>query len=399
MDATRPLHGLRVIDGSSFVAGPSGAMTLAQLGADVIRFDPRGGASDYRRLPLSPDGDSLYWASLNKGKRSIALDLRSPDGREVVQRLITAPGPEGGILLTNHVGREWLSYEALSKRRPDLIMVHVQGHADGTPAVDYTINSTIGFPSITGTGGALPSNHALPAWDLLTGAHAALGVLAAERRRARTGEGSLVTVALEDVALWATDSLGYLLESALLGPRQPAGNFVYGTFGSDFLTRDNRRVMVVALTRRMWRDLIALTGTAAVVSALEDALAVDFEDDGARWRHREAIAALMKPWFAEHDAATIKKRMTSSRVLFSVYRTFDELLEDRETVSNPIFDTVSHGALGEALATASPLANDGRRLPAVGAPSLGADTHEVLAEVLAMPPHDIARLVNQAVIA
>ena len=76
------LSGVRVVEGSAFVAAPSGGMTLAQLGADVIRFDQIGGGLDYQRWPLTASGASLYWAGLNKGKRSIAVDLRSPRGRE-----------------------------------------------------------------------------------------------------------------------------------------------------------------------------------------------------------------------------------------------------------------------------------------------------------------------------
>src|ERR1700749_2343221 len=94
-----PFAGLRVIEISSFVASPLGGMTLAQLGADVIRIDPVGGAPDVRRWPLADSGTSLYWTGLNKGKRSAVVDLRSPAGQEAVQRLVTAPGEGGGILL------------------------------------------------------------------------------------------------------------------------------------------------------------------------------------------------------------------------------------------------------------------------------------------------------------
>ena len=99
------LAGLRVIEVSSFVAAPLGGMTLAQLGADVIRVDPVGGAADQARWPRTANGASLYWAGLNKGKRSVTIDFRSPRGQELIAGLITAPGPDRGILLTNAVGR------------------------------------------------------------------------------------------------------------------------------------------------------------------------------------------------------------------------------------------------------------------------------------------------------
>lgn len=100
------------------MAVPLAGMTLAQLGAEVIRVDPIGGAADYRRWPLTDDGESIYWAGLNKGKRSVAVDMRSPDGQELIARLIAEGNPQGGILITNVVGRDWHGYDALAARRP-----------------------------------------------------------------------------------------------------------------------------------------------------------------------------------------------------------------------------------------------------------------------------------------
>ena len=91
---------MRIVEISSFVAVPLAGMTLAQLGAEVIRVDPIGGAADYHRWPLTEDGNSIYWAGLNKGKRSVAADMRSADGQELVQRLIA----ESGVFITNVVG-------------------------------------------------------------------------------------------------------------------------------------------------------------------------------------------------------------------------------------------------------------------------------------------------------
>src|SRR5260370_13571747 len=109
----KPLSGLRVIEVATFVAGPLGGMTLAQLGAEVIRIDPPGGSADYTRWPVAASGTSLYWTGLNKGKRSLCADLRSADGQELITRLIAASGPRDGIVLTN-ADRLWLSYQALS---------------------------------------------------------------------------------------------------------------------------------------------------------------------------------------------------------------------------------------------------------------------------------------------
>ncbi|MBO0878636.1 MAG: CoA transferase, partial [Pseudonocardia sp.] len=227
-NVNRPLAGLRVVECASFVAGPTGGMTLAQLGASVIRIDPVGGGSDHRRWPVvghgagPADAESYYWASLNKGKRSVAVDMRSDEGRELVTALITAPGQDRGVLVDNVVGRRWMSNEALVAKRPDLIHLRVQGYPDGRPAVDYTVNAEVGIPRITGPeDGGAPVNHVLPAWDLVTGLSVSTGVLAALYERARTGRGTYVELALADVALAGVANLGWLSEVAERGRERP----------------------------------------------------------------------------------------------------------------------------------------------------------------------------------
>ena len=127
-----PLSRLRIVEFSAFVAAPSSGLALAQLGADVIRIDPPGGNIDANRMPVNADGRSLYWASLNHGKRSIEIDPRHPDGRRVLRSLITAPGEGGGIFVTNLGVDGDLGYEALAALRPDVIMVQLSGSPDGT---------------------------------------------------------------------------------------------------------------------------------------------------------------------------------------------------------------------------------------------------------------------------
>ena len=164
------LDGMRIIEGSAFVAVPLGGMAMAQLGADVIRFDPIGGGLDRGRWPVTTEGKSLFWAGLNKGKRSIQIDLRSDEGRELIAALITAPGPDAGLFLTNFPARGFLDFDALSARRRDLMMVNIVGNHDGSSAVDYTVNPATGFPWATGPRNlCVPFNHLLPAWDAITG--------------------------------------------------------------------------------------------------------------------------------------------------------------------------------------------------------------------------------------
>ena len=111
------LSGMRVVEGSAFVAAPLGGMTLAQLGADVIRFDTIGGGLDYARWPVTAEGRSLFWDGLNKGKRSIAVDIRSPRRQQILTDLISAPGEDGGLFLTNFPQRGWLESRCHRRKR------------------------------------------------------------------------------------------------------------------------------------------------------------------------------------------------------------------------------------------------------------------------------------------
>ncbi|MDQ3608064.1 MAG: CoA transferase, partial [Actinomycetota bacterium] len=292
------LEGMRIVEGSAFVAAPLGGMAMAQLGADVIRFDPIGGGLDRTRWPVTADGQSLFWAGLNKGKRSIQVDLRSDEGRELVEALITAPGPEAGLFLTNFPARGFLDYEKLSERREDLIMVNLVGNPDGSSAVDYTINPASGFPWATGPRNlAVPFNHLLPAWDAITGMLATTSLLAAERRRARTGEGQRVQVALSDVAFWMVGNLGKIAEVQITQhERLKDGNYLYGAFGRDFLTKDDRRVMIVALTLRQWQSLVEATGLGEDFDRIAKMMDVDLDEERGRFVAREVIGATLKPW-------------------------------------------------------------------------------------------------------
>ena len=403
----RPLDGLHVVECASFVAGPTGAMTLAQLGADVIRIDPLGGGSDHRRWPVVGDGtgsvdaESYYWASLNKGKRSVAIDMRSERGRDLVTALATAPGADRGVLIDNVVGRRWMSNEALVARRADLVHVRVQGYPDGRPAVDYTVNAEVGIPQITGTEqGAAPVNHVLPAWDLVTGLSVSTAVLAALHARARTGDGAYVELALADVALAGVANLGWLSEVAERGTERPRhGNHVYGSFGVDFACSDGQRVMVVALTEGQWTALRAVTGTGDVFAALEKALGADLTQESERYRLRDTIAAVLKPWFADRDSTTVSHELNAARVLWGRYQGMADVVAAHRAGRHPVLADLELPGGSPAITARSPLRWNGAHGEAGRAPVLGQDTQAVLAEVLGTTASEFARLVDDRVVA
>jgi 2-methylfumaryl-CoA isomerase len=396
------LEGLRVVECSSFVAGPSGCLTLGMLGAEVIKVDPIGGPADHQRWPVSNrGGDSLFWSSLNRGKKSVAVDLRSPEGKELVLELATRPGRGGGLVVDNNVGRPWLTYEALSARRADAIQVHIQGYNDGRPAVDYTVNAEVGVPGMTGPGGsAEPVNHVLPAWDLLTGMTAATGLLAAVRHRDLTGAGTYVELALADVALAGIASMGWLTEAVEQGDRPRHGNHMYGAFGVDFALQDDSRVMVVALTVRQWKALVNVTLTGHVFEALEKAAEVDLSTESDRYRMRETIAAVMRPWFLARDLDQVTRELTEAQVLWSKYRTMTEMVgELAKDPARSVVTELEQPGIGTVTTARSPLRLGGDWLEPQAAPTLGQDTDQVLAEVLGLAEHEIASLHDRGLVA
>ena len=395
-----PLDGLRIIEGSAFVAAPSGGMTLAQLGADVIRFDQIGGGIDYRRWPLTDAGESIYWAGLNKGKRSVAVDLRSDRAKELLTALIA----DAGTFLTNFPARGWMGHESLALHRDDLVMLAITGNRDGSTALDYTVNCAVGYPMATGpVGGTEPINHVLPAWDLICGQTAALGILAADRHRLRTGEGSSMSLALSDVAFVAVSALGHVAEAQINGTeRERFGNDIYGAYGTTFTTSDGVMVYAVGISPKQWSGLLEATDATEAVATIEAEHGVSFRDEGERFAHREAISAAIAPWIATHSIADVAARFDALGVCWGRYQSFKEMVDDDPRVSteSELFREVEQPGIGTYLTPGSPVAFDGR-LPVEPspAPRLGEHTEAVLADVLGLSTAEIGSLHDDGVVA
>jgi 2-methylfumaryl-CoA isomerase len=353
---------------------------------------------------VTADGQSLFWAGLNKGKRSIQVDLGSAAGRDLVAALIAAPGPDAGLFLTNFPARGFLDYECLAARREDLIMINIVGNHDGSSAVDYTVNPATGFPWATGPRNlAVPFNHLLPAWDAITGALAATSLLAAERGRARTGAGQYVRIAVSDVAFWMVANLGKIAEVQINHhERAKDGNYLYGAFGRDFSTSDGHRVMIVALTQRQWRNLVEATGLADAFETIARMMDVDLDDEGGRYAAREVIGATLKPWVLARSLAEVRETFDHHGVSWGPYQTFTELVErdPRCSPANPMFAPVEQPGIGTYLMPGSPAAfSDSERLPPAPAPRLGEHTDEVLDELLGLSEREISRLHAAGVVA
>ena len=385
------LSGLQIIEASSFVASPTAGLYLAQMGAEVIRVDQIGGGPDYNRWPKTKDGKSLYWENLNRAKKSLALNLSAPEGRELLQELVRKTGQ----FITNFPVDGFLSHDKLAAERPDLVTVRIMGMADGGPALDYTVNSAVGYPDLTGAGPD-PVNHVLPAWDLLTGAYAAFAMMAALHHRNMTGTGQEVRIPLSDVAIGTVANLGSLAETFYTGSnRERLGNVVYGAFGRDFVTKDGKRLMIMAITARQWTALVNVLDLASDIAAIESQREVSFaRDEGVRFEHRDELFPLVQAKVAQWKYSSLSSALDAAGGCYGPYQTMYEAAHDPEFVSdNPIFGSAANPSGFEypaagAFATLPQL----DRMAPRPAPLLGQHSDEILSQLLGLDSGAIGAL-------
>ena len=397
------LKGMRVVEVSAFIAAPYAGLSLAQMGAEVIRIDPIGGGLDYRRWPVTKDGRSLYWAGLNKGKKSIALNVREEKGREIAHALMTEAGPQKGLVITNLPPRGWLAYDGLKAKREDLIMISIVGNRDGSVALDYTVNAAAGFPLVTGpVDHDQPVNHVMPVWDVVAGLSAVQGLMAAERKRSETGEGAFVQLALSDTAFATLSHLGYIGEAEVNGEDRPkTGNHVFGTYAQDFAIADGRRIMVTAFTPRHWQVLVEATNTETKMKAIEEEFGFDLKREENRYAARDPITDVLGAWFQQHDFATVTAALDEAGACWGPYQSVTQAVAEdpRLSTESPLFDEIDQPGIGRYRAAGAMLDFAGiDRQPVQPAPILGQDTDRVLAEILGFNDAELGRLHDDGII-
>lgn len=403
------LSDLSVIEVSSFVASPTAGLYCAQMGAEVIRVDHKSGGLDYDRYMLTKEGRSLSWENLNRAKKSVALDLRSGEGRELCVELAAKTGQ----CITNLPEKSFLSHAAMKAAQtdgaPDMTSVRIMGWHDGRQAMDFTVNAASGYPLMTGPEDwemdtAPPINQVLPAWDFITGAYCAFAMLAALRHRDASGQGSEVRVPLGDVAIGTAANSGMFAEMLYRGGDRPRlGNAIWGAFGRDFRSKDGIRFMVAALTAKQWNGLVEAFGVTAPIGQLEAKIGVKFSDgDDPRFKHRHALFDIFQNVASSHDYQELSARMSAGGCTFEKYRTAHEAASDQELVTdNPLFGPSPANPSGfEYPATRSfanlPAQDAGDPAPA---PYLGQHSEEILAERLGLSSGAIGKLVDAGTVA
>src|SRR5688500_8944666 len=314
--------------------------------------------------------------------RSLDVILLNPRGRVLSTSPIAAPG-EGPCNFTTHKpARCWLSYEKLSKKRPDLIALNIVGARDGSAHVDYTVNAITGFPMVTGpVDHDGPVNAVAPPWDLATAYAGALAIVAAERHRRMTGQGQRIVLPLQDMALAVTSALGYIGEAAVNEVDRPRfGNEIFGTFGRDFKTKAG--------------------GFGEAFKKIEAAKGVDLKTDAGRWTARAELCAVIEPWVAAQTAAEVSAALKKAGALWAPYQTFRELAADKANVlDNPMFTVLDQPGIGRYPVAATPFQFGAfERQPPRVAPALGQHTDEILSGVLGLSDREIGKLHDDKVV-
>jgi crotonobetainyl-CoA:carnitine CoA-transferase CaiB-like acyl-CoA transferase len=376
-----PLHGVRVLDFSRVLAGPYCTMVLADLGAEVIKIE-RPGVGDETRSwgPPFAGGEATYYLSVNRGKRSLALDLADPRSRPVVQAL--AAGADVAIenFRAGVAVRLGIGYEAIRALKPDIVYCSITGYGSGRePAgragYDFTVQAESGLMSITGDPDGPPMKVGVALLDVLCGIHAATGIVAALQARERTGEGRRIEVSLLDSAL---AGLVNVAQAALStgGEARRYGNGHPSIVPYEPFETADGWIAVAAANDSLWRALCAALDRPDL--AADERLA----SNPGRVAHRQELTRELAATFAAHGAEEWLQRLEARGVPAGKIRGVGEAFAAAADAGRPATVTVNHPTAGELSLPASPIAfAPGADVQPLPPPLLGEHTREVLGEL------------------
>ena len=335
------LDGVRVLDLSRVLAGPYATMVLADLGADVVKVERPGTGDDTRRWgPPFRGADAAYFLSVNRGRRSVTLDLARPDHREALDRLLAAADVVVENFLPRHLERLGLDPDAALARHPALVWASIRGAgSDGPsadlPGYDAMVQARAGLMGITGPAGGPPTKVGVAVGDIVTGLHAAVAILAALRHRDRSGQGQRVEVPLLEttIALLANQAANYLIGGSV---PEPLGNHhpniaPYGAYACADGT-----VMIGAGNDVQFRRLCA--------ALARDDLAADprFADNASRVGHAAELTGALEDTLTTRPAAHWQAELERQGVPVAPVNTVDQVFADEHVRAVGLVAEVDH---------------------------------------------------------
>ncbi|SHN16476.1 CaiB/BaiF CoA transferase family protein [Roseibium suaedae] len=394
---TGPLAGLKVLDFSRILSGPYASMVLADFGAEVIKVEPIGTGDETRNFPPFQEGLSHYYMALNRSKKSIALDLKSLEGVKIARELAR----QSDIVLENFrpgvMERLGLGYETLKEDNERLIYCSITGFGQNSPhgnkpAFDIVAQALSGVMSVNREPGQAPNKLGIPLGDMAGSIFSLFGLLAALHERNATGKGRHVEVAMLDSLIAMQGYLSQIYFVTGKSP-QPVGTqhpsiVPYGSFP----TADGH-VIVACLTERFWHNFARCLDLEHLISDPRFALYQQRLDN--RDQLEPLIHARMKQETTAYWLESLEKFDVPSAPILSI----GEALDQPHAIERGLIETVSHPQVGDIRLVRGPVRFDGMAPSASRAPSLlGADSAEILADVLGYRAEEIARLAKAAVV-
>jgi crotonobetainyl-CoA:carnitine CoA-transferase CaiB-like acyl-CoA transferase len=389
---TTPLAGVRVADLSRVLAGPYCTMVLADLGADVIKVErPEGGDETRSWGPPFAGGEAAYYLSVNRGKRSCALDLSQPEGRALALELCAAADVVIENFKVGGADRLGVGYEQVRERNPTVVYCSITGFGSerepsGRPGYDFVAQAESGLMSITGPEEGPPYKVGVALVDVLTGLHAAAGVLAA----LHGGEGARIEVPLLDSGL---AGLVNVAQNALVTGSEPErhGNAHPNIVPYQAFETSSGLIAVAAANDGLFRSLCSVMGLEELSSDQR------FVTNAGRVEHRGELVPLLQERFRERSAEDWLTDLEAAGVPAGKVRSIPDALEAAAAAGRPATVTVEHPTAGPLELVASPIWG-ATRTDVAPPPLLGEHTAEVLTE-LGQSPEAIEALAARGVIA
>ncbi|GAA1967869.1 CaiB/BaiF CoA transferase family protein [Agromyces allii] len=392
-----PLEGVRVIDLTTFLSGPSATQLLGDLGADVVKVEALAGDSSRAIAGPEVGGDSAYFLANNRNKRSIAIDLKSPRGQEVVRRLIAG----ADVVIENFrpgvTTRLGLAPEGVVAEHPSLVWASISGFGQegpwrDRPAYDMVVQALSGVMSLNGHPGSPAARLGIPAGDVVAGLYAVIGILAALNARAETGLGRIVDVSMlrGQLAMLSYQALYAGVNETAPGPQGAAHDSI-ATYRS-FRGGDGREFVVTANTPRMWEDFCRVLGLDALVDDPR------FVDAASRLRNKHELWDLLEARIAERPAAEWVDALTAASVPVAPVKNVLEALGDARAAADGSLVTVQNEEVSfENVATPIRFVDTADVEPGYP-PALGGDTVQLLAGELGFTDDDVAALIEDGIV-
>ncbi len=386
-----PLAGVRVLDFTRVLAGPAASLALADLGAEVIKIEPPGSGDETRSFPPFRDGESHYYIGNNRGKKSIVIDLKSPEGVGLAKDLAA----KCDILVENYrpgvMDRLGLGYETMAAINPRLIYCAISGFGmtgplRDRPSFDIVAQALSGVLSVNGEPGRMPVKLGLPMGDLVGGINGPIGILAALYERERTGRGRLIDVSLMD-GLFGL--LGYIAQLPFFTGEDPKPqgsqhpNLVpYGAFPAS-----DGAIIIACLTNSFWARICDALGFP------EAGPDPRFDTLDKRRHIREEINAMISQRTQQHTVDELVELFTAYQVPHAPILGVREALTQPQAAAREMLVETDHKTLGRIPIVNRPIKFVGAPQPVPTAPPvLGEHTDEILAEVLGLSASRIAEL-------